>query len=137
MKFFAVLTSALALSGVAEAQEVKPLDIDVETVSRYTGGGCEVKFILSNFYTDTMKVSANAFIVDKDKMTLGESLVSFSPALPDGKSVGIAHFYPHRLANGDCPAAFMLKITPQYCFLSENRKLKDAYCQRTISFEVG
>lgn len=136
MKLIVVLSVALWLSDVAQAQEVKPIDIDVDTISRYNGGGCEVKFILSNLHSDTMKVSANAFIVDQDSVTLGESLVSFAPALPNGKSVGVAHFFPHRLANGDCPAAFSLKITPTYCFLSGNRKLKDAFCQRTISFAV-
>lgn len=122
---------------VAFADDV-PIEIVATGVTRDSSGGCTIALALKNTYPETLKVSADAYMITPDGTTLADGRVSFPPAIPQGRSLAELRFYSHKIAGRVCPLEYIVNVTPRNCFITgTDSALKDQYCKATWTFTVG
>lgn len=146
MGTFSILAAtavSLSLAVPAFAQGQPPyVEIKATTMARLTDGGCKITFEMSNAYTKTLQVVAQATLIDKDKASLISQQIYFPPAIPSGKSIKEVSFYAMFIAGGKCPDVFDIQInhsgTAQDCtIVGEKYALRDNVCYQAASYTVA
>ena len=121
----------------ANAQVASLFNIEASTVTFDNQGGCILELTLVNNYNETLRISGQSFLVNRDGVSLAEKYFSFPPAIPRGKSLTSVKFHKSRIAGGLCPQEFDVRMTTEYCFVIGNStSITDLHCKKAFGFSV-
>jgi hypothetical protein len=135
---FSCAVAAALVATPAAAQTSQVFVIEFTSGAFLSNGGCSATFTLTNNYNMTVAVSAKAVISDSERTSLGESSLSFPPAVPGGRSIATAHFYNFNVAGGRCPTNYVITVSPWFCPLTgTGRQLADVRCLGTKEWTIG